>query len=145
MAENETAAAIGAAELEAVIRDGVPLIGSFGITVLSVEPGLVRMRMPYQEVMERPGGTITGPALFGLADVCLFGAVLSLIGRVELAVTTSMTINFLRKPLPGPVVAEARILKLGKRLAYGDILVFSEGDEDPVAHVTGTYSIPPTR
>lgn len=138
-------AAIGAAELEAVIQEGVPLIGSFGVTVLSVEPGRTVLRMPYREGLERPGGTITGPALFGLADVALFGAVLSLIGRVELAVTTSMTINFLRKPRPGPVVAEARVLKLGKRLAYGDILVYAEGEDDPVAHVTGTYSIPPNR
>jgi uncharacterized protein (TIGR00369 family) len=138
-------AAIGAAELEAVIHEGVPLVGSFGVTVEAVEPGRVVVRMPFREGLERPGGTITGPALFGLADVALFGAVLSLIGRVELAVTTSMTINFLRKPLPGPVIAEARVLKLGKRLAYGDILLYAEGDEEPVAHVTGTYSIPPDR
>ncbi|MEI7608033.1 MAG: PaaI family thioesterase, partial [Rhodospirillaceae bacterium] len=91
----------------------------------------------------RPGGTVTGPAMFALADVALYGAVLSLIGRVELAVTTSMTVNFLRRPAPVAVVAEARILKLGKRLAYGEVMLWSEGEPEPVAHVTGTYSIPP--
>lgn len=137
-------AAIEAAELEALIREGVPLVGSFGITVVALEAGRVRLRLPFRDDFLRPGGTITGPALFGLADVALYAAVLSLIGKVELAVTTSMTINFLRRPAPGPVVADARILKLGKRLAYGDITLFPEGGTSAVAHVTGTYSIPPT-
>ena len=137
--------AIDAAELEALIREGVPLVGSFGVVVEELKAGFVRLRMPYREDFVRPGGTVTGPALFGLADVALYGAVLSFVGRVELAVTTSMTINFLRKPGPKPVIAEARILKAGKRLAYGDILLFSEGEDEPVAHATGTYSIPPKR
>lgn len=136
-------AAIGIAELETLIREGVPLVGSFGVTVEALEPGFARLRMPYRDDFVRPGGTITGPALFGLADVALYAAVLSRIGRVELAVTTSMTINFLRRPTPGPVIAEARILKLGKRLAYGDVLVFPEGGDEPVAHAGGTYSVPP--
>ena len=110
-----------------------------------LDRGSVRLRMPYRDDFVRPGGTVTGPALFGLADVALYGAVLSIIGRVELAVTTSMNINFLRRPNLRPVIAEALILKLGKRLAYGDVLLFSEGDPDAVAHVTGTYSIPSMR
>lgn len=138
-----TAPAITIAELEELIREGVPLVGSFGVVIEELRAGAVRMRMPYREDFVRPGGTVTGPALFGLADVALYAAVLSRIGRVELAVTTSMTINFLRRPAPVAVVAEARILKLGKRLAYGDILLYSEGEDEPVAHVTGTYSIPP--
>ena len=123
----------------------VAAVGSYGVTVESVGAGTIRLRMPYREDFVRPGGTVTGPALFGLADVALYGAVLSMIGRVELAVTTSMTINFLRKPGQRGVIAEARILKLGKRLAYGDVLLYSEGEDEPVAHVTGTYSIPPNR
>lgn len=130
-------------ELEELIREGVPLVGSFGIVVDSLGAGTIRLRLPYKDDFVRPGGTVTGPAMFGLADVALYGAVLSLIGRVELAVTTSMTINFLRRPPPVAIIAEARVLKLGKRLAYGEILLFSEGDPEPVAHVTGTYSIPP--
>jgi uncharacterized protein (TIGR00369 family) len=145
MSHNESNSAIAAAELETLIREGVPLVGSYGVTVESVGAGTIRLRMPYRTDFVRPGGTVTGPALFGLADVALYGAVLSLIGRVELAVTTSMTINFLRKPGQFGVIAEARILKLGKRLAYGDVLLYSEGEDEPVAHVTGTYSIPPDR
>jgi acyl-coenzyme A thioesterase PaaI-like protein len=75
----------------------------------------------------------------------MYVAVLSAIGRVELAVTTNLNCNFLRRPKPGAVVAECRLIKLGKRLAYGEVSLFSEGDEaqGPVAHVTATYSIPP--
>ncbi len=136
-------AALSIDELANLIRDGVPLVGGMGVIVETVGEGTVRLRLPYREDFVRPGGTVTGPALFALADVALYGAVLSLIGRVELAVTTSMTVNFLRRPAPVAVVAEARILKLGKRLAYGEILLWSDGEHEPVAHVTGTYSIPP--
>ena len=135
--------ALSAEELAELIRDGVPLVGGMGVTVEAVGQGTVRLRLPYRADFVRPGGTVTGPAMFALADVALYGAVLSLIGRVELAVTTSMTVNFLRRPAPVAVAAEARILKLGKRLAYGEVLLWSEGEDEPVAHVTGTYSIPP--
>ena len=135
--------ALSAEELAELIRDGVPLVGGMGVTVEAVGKGTVRLRLPYRADFVRPGGTVTGPAMFALADVALYGAVLSLIGRVELAVTTSMTVNFLRRPAPVAVAAEARILKLGKRLAYGEVLLWSEGEDEPVAHVTGTYSIPP--
>ncbi|CAK0768681.1 Uncharacterized domain 1-containing protein [uncultured Gammaproteobacteria bacterium] len=135
--------AISIADLNALIREGVPMIGNLGVEILALAPGTIRLRLPCQDDFVRPGGTVTGPILFALADVALYGAVLGLIGRVELAVTTSMTINFLRRPPMRAVLAEARVLKLGKRLAYGEILLFSEGDDQPVAHVTGTYSIPP--
>ncbi|MFE0755296.1 PaaI family thioesterase [Inquilinus sp. NPDC058860] len=135
--------AIEAETVEAIIREGVPLIGAFGVTVAALGAGTAKLVMPCREDFVRPGGTITGPALFGLADVALYAAVLSRIGRVELAVTTSMAINFLRRPALVPVIAEARLLKLGKRLAYGEVLLFSEGEDEPVAHATGTYSIPP--
>lgn len=138
-----SAPAITKEELDVLIREGVPLVGNFGILIDSLGAGTIRLRLPYKNDFVRPGGTVTGPAMFGLADVALYGAVLSLIGRVELAVTTSMTINFLRRPPPVAIIAEARILKMGKRLAYGEVLVFSEGDPEPVAHATGTYSIPP--
>ncbi len=85
--------------------------------------------------------------VMSLADFGMYVAVLSRIGRVEMAVTTSLNCNFLRLPKPGAVLADCRLLKLGKRLAYGEVSLFSEGDEDsgPVAHVTATYSIPPKR
>ena len=139
------APAISVEDLEALIREGVPLIGNFGIKIDHLAAGTVRMTLPYNASFVRPGGTVTGPAMFGLADVALYGAVLSRIGRVLLAVTSTMTITFLRRPAPAPVIAEARLLRLGRRRAYGEVLLTSEGADDPVAHVTGTYSIPPER
>jgi uncharacterized protein (TIGR00369 family) len=134
--------AIDAGEIQQLIADGVPLVGQFGVTVAELTAGRAVLRMPCHDAFVRPGGTVTGPAMFGLADVALYAAVLSRIGRVELAVTTSMTINFLRKPPMRGLLADARILKLGRRLAYGDVLIFSDGEDEPVAHASGTYSIP---
>ena len=94
----------------------------------------------------RPGGTVSGPAIFAMADVAVYLAILSRIGPVALAVTTSASIDFLRKPAADrDLLAEVRILKLGRRLAVCDALVFSEGAGDPAARATMTYSIPPER
>lgn len=90
----------------------------------------------------RPGGTVSGPAMMTLADVAIYVALLGQIGPVALAVTTSLSINFLRKPAPGPMLADARILKLGKRLAVAEVGLHSPGSEDLVAHCVSTYSIP---
>ena len=92
----------------------------------------------------RPGGTLSGPSLFGLADVAFYLAILSRIGPKALTVTTNCSIDFMRKPAAGrPLRAEARILKLGKVLAVGDVLIYSEGQLEPVARASLTYSIPP--
>ena len=86
---------------------------------------------------------MAGPLLMGLADFAMYVAVLSKIGRVELAVTTNLNCNFLRRPRPEAVIGEARLLKLGKRLAVGEVTIFAAGETEPSAHVTATYSIPP--
>lgn len=92
----------------------------------------------------RPGGTVAGPVLMGVADVALYVALLGEIGIVPLAVTTSLTINFLRKPEANRgIVAVCRLIKVGRSLAVGEVSLYSEGTEEPVAHVVGTYSIPP--
>jgi uncharacterized protein (TIGR00369 family) len=101
-----------------------------------------RLRLAHDEAQLRPGGTISGPAMFTLADVCLYVAVLGAIGPVALAVTTNMTINFLRRPRPGDLIAEAHILKLGKTLAIGEIGLRSSGEDELCAHAVGTYSLP---
>ncbi|TGD61268.1 PaaI family thioesterase [Tabrizicola sp. WMC-M-20] len=91
----------------------------------------------------RPGGTVSGPAMFGLADVAMYLAILSRIGPVALAVTTNCAIDFMRKPQAGvDLLAQARVLKLGRSLAVGDVLLFSEGTSDPVARAGLTYAIP---
>ncbi|MCI0487690.1 MAG: PaaI family thioesterase [Blastocatellia bacterium] len=111
--------------------------------VEKVDDGLAQVRLLYHERHLRPGGTISGPALMTLADTSMYIAVLAMIGPVALAVTTNLNINFLRKPAQADVIAEARLLKLGKRLAVGEVTMYSEGENDPVAHATVTYSIPP--
>ena len=93
----------------------------------------------------RPGDTVSGPTLMALADVAMYAALLGEIGLVPLAVTTSLNINFLRRPGQKDVLAEAELLKVGKQLAVGEVFLYSDGDPEPVAHVTCTYSIPPKR
>jgi len=104
-----------------------------------------RMRLDYHERHLRPGGTVSGPSMMALADYALYAAILSNIGPVALAVTTSLNVNFLRRPGPAALVAECRLMKLGRRLAVGEVAIRSVGAEALVAHATGTYSIPPER
>lgn len=94
----------------------------------------------------RPGGTVSGPVLMMVADVALYVAILGEIGIVPLTVTTSLTINFLRKPAAGRGIrGVCKLMKVGRSLAVGEVLVYSEGADEPVAHVVGTYSIPPRK
>lgn len=134
---------ISIAEFEQIARERVPFVGQLGIKVEHLDQGLTRLRVPFRDDFLRPGGTISGPVLMAAADLAMYGSVLSLIGPVELTVTTNLNINFLRRPHPGDVIAEARILKLGKRLAVGEVALYLDGEEEMVAHVTATYSIPP--
>jgi uncharacterized protein (TIGR00369 family) len=101
-----------------------------------------RVRQAYQPQFIRPGGTISGPTMMALADFAMYVGLLGSIGPVPLAVTTSLNINFLRKPLARDLIAECHLLKLGKRLAVGEVTIRSEDQDAPVAHVTSTYSIP---
>ena len=91
----------------------------------------------------RPGGTISGPTMMELADFAMYVAVFSAIGPQPLAVTTNLNINFLRKPARADLLADAQLMKVGKRLAVGEVTIYSDGADEPVAHVTATYSIPP--
>jgi uncharacterized protein (TIGR00369 family) len=104
----------------------------------------VCLRLRVAERHLRPGGTVSGPTIFALADVAMYLAILSRIGPVALTVTTNCAIDFMRKPAAGrDLLGEARVLKLGRSLAVGDVLVFSEGLADPVARASLTYAIPP--
>lgn len=137
--------AITVEEFQALIEEHLPLIDLFGIRTVAIGEGSATMRMHFNKHMIRPGGTVAGPALMALADVTLYAVVLGLIGRVEMAVTTSLNINFLRRPRAADILCDGRILKLGQRLAVGECTLRSHDEEEPVAHVTGTYSIPPRR
>lgn len=114
----------------------------FAIDALS-DAGLT-MRLLTQDRHLRPGGTVSGPSMFALADCAVYAAVLAHVGRKALAVTTSCSMDFMRKPAAGvDVLGQCRLLKLGRVLAVGDVLLFSEGSDKPVARATMTYSIPP--
>ena len=114
--------------------------------VNAVDDDRLTLRLIVQGRHLRPGGTVSGPAIFALADVAVYLAILARIGPVALAVTTSASVDFLRKPAAGvDLLAEARILKLGRVLAVGDVLIRSEGGTDAVARASLTYSIPPAR
>jgi uncharacterized protein (TIGR00369 family) len=108
----------------------------------AVGPGTARTRFTTNEKHLRPGNTISGPTLMAIADSTMYVALLAAIGPIPLAVTTNLNINFLRKPRPGDLVAECKLMKLGKRLAVGEVTIWSDGQEEPVAHAVTTYSIP---
>ena len=131
-----------AAEFEALATQGVPYVGQLGCRVERFEPGHVDVHLPDNPLLLRPGGTVCGPALMALADITLYGVVLSLIGRVELAVTTDLNIHFLAKPRPGDFFARGRILRLGRVLAVGEVTIVGAATDQPVAHATGTYAMP---
>lgn len=109
----------------------------------AVGPLCARMRLDPHDSLLRPGGTISGPAMMSLADYALYAAILANIGPVALAVTTSLSFNFLRMPGATGLVAECQLLKLGRRLAVGEVLITPQSSDDLVCHATGTYSIPP--
>lgn len=134
---------LGAAELSKFLRDTFPQAHSERFVIDEVTDGAVRLRYVATADDLRPGDTVSGPTLMALSDTAMYLAVLAMIGPVALAVTTSLNINFLRKPGAGELTAEAKLMKLGKRLAVGEVTIRSESAEGPVSHATVTYSIPP--
>lgn len=118
-------------------------VGGRTLSVEEIGYGTCRVRQAYHPKHLRPGGTMSGPSMMTLADFALYVAVLSVVGREALAVTTNLSINFLKKPSKADLIGEVRLLKAGKRLCVGEVTIFSEGEDEPVAHVTGTYSVPP--
>jgi len=114
-----------------------------GLAIEAVWERGCRVRQAFRQRSVRPGGTISGPTMMALADFAMYVAVLAAIGPVPLAVTINLNINFLRKAAPRDLLAEAWLLKLGKRLATGEVTICSQGETEPVAHVTSTYLIPP--
>jgi uncharacterized protein (TIGR00369 family) len=137
-------AKMSVAELEKFLHDEFPQAFKGGdITIESADGKTCLLCQRYNEQMLRPGGTVSGPTLMAMADFAMYVVLLSAIGPVGLAVTTNLNINFLRKGPPGQdILAAARLLKLGKRLAVGEVNLLSGSSPDPIAHVTSTYSIP---
>jgi uncharacterized protein (TIGR00369 family) len=140
-------AKMSVAELERFLHAEFPQAFRGGdISIESADGATCLLRQRYGEQMLRPGGTISGPTLMALADFAMYVVLLSAIGPIGLAVTTNLNINFLRKGAPGQdVLAAAKLLKLGKRLAVGEVNLLTGTSPDPIAHVTSTYSIPNTQ
>ena len=114
----------------------------FHVESIGEMEAVLRLRVDSQHI--RPGGTVSGPAMFGLVDVAMYIATLGMIGPKALAVTTNCSIDFMRKPAPdADLLGYARLHKLGRQLAVGDVLVYSEGSDAPVARASLTYAIPP--
>lgn len=134
------------AQVRRFLRDEFPQVfGSDELLIEHADGETCLLRQRYSEKMLRPGGTVSGPHLMALADYAMYVVILSAIGPLGLAVTTNLNINFLRKGAPGEdILAAARLMKLGKRLAVGEVTLRLANSSDPIAHVTATYSIPNT-
>jgi uncharacterized protein (TIGR00369 family) len=126
-----------------LLRREFPQSGHLDLTIERLEPTNIRVTSPVRDADLRPGGTVSGPKLMWLADVATYMLLLARLGPVTLAVTTNLNINFLRKPVGPSLTAEARLLKLGQRLAVFEVSLFAGEAPQPVAHATLTYSIPP--
>ena len=143
--EAMSAPVLSVAQIENLLAKEFPQVfrPESGLSIERVGEASCLIRQRYSERMIRPGGTISGPTMMAIADFAMYVAVLAAVGPVPLAVTINLNINFLRKPAQTDLLAEARLMKLGKRLAVGEVIIRSDGQDDPVAHVTSTYSIPP--
>lgn len=141
------APALNADEIAKLLHEVFPqaFFPGCGLTLERVDYGDVRVRRAFHEDHLRPGGTVSGPTMMELADFAMYVAVFSAIGNQPLAVTTNLNINFLRKPGATDLIADAKLMKVGKRLAVGEVMLYSNGSDEPVAHVTATYSIPAQR
>ena len=128
-------------ELEQFLAESFPGVNDWA-KAEHIDKTHTRVRVPYKDEYLRPGGTISGPTLMALADTAMYFLLLANIGVTIHAVTTSLHITFLRRPAPGDIVAEATLLKLGKKLAVGDVIIYSAGDDAPVAQATVSYSVP---
>ena len=129
-------------EFMALIRETIPLSRSYPFEVVSLHHGSATLRLAFHEDQLRAGGTLNGPTIMTLVDTALYAAVLSYIGLEPLAVTSDLSIRFLKKPAPAPLIAEATLIRVGKRSAVGEVRVRSDGSDDLVAHATGTYALP---
>lgn len=133
---------ISEAELAEIVRRAIPWAADMGLSVEDLAAGRCRVRLPFHPRHVRPGGTLGGPALLALASFAAYGAVLSVVGRLEETSAVTLTGTFLR-PAAGDVVAEARVVNQGRRLVYTETRLFAADEEERLlAHVTATYAPP---
>jgi uncharacterized protein (TIGR00369 family) len=129
-------------EFQELIARDLPLARWLGFSAEAMGEGKATIRLPFRQDFVRPGGTIAGPAMMALADCAMYAAVLAMRGDAIMAVTSNLSIHFLRAPKPVDIVAEAELLRMGRRLAVVEVTLYSAGDEKAVAHIAGTYALP---
>jgi uncharacterized protein (TIGR00369 family) len=141
------APALAAEELVRLLTAEFPQVwtSASGLSIEEVWSGGCRLRQGFREQSLRPGATISGATIMALGDYAVYVAVLATIGWEPLAVTTSLNINFLRKPDRKALLADCELIKVGKRLVVGEVMIREAGEDEPIAHLTSTYSVPPRR
>lgn len=133
---------LDAAGFEALAHQTVPMVPILRLKVERFDLEAAVVRLPWQDVALRPGGSVSGPAMMTLSDIALWGSILARIGNEPLCVTTDLTFHFLAKPRHADLLAVAKVIRLGRLLAVAEATLFSEGHPGPVAHAIGTYAIP---
>lgn len=133
----------GLDEVRAFFETELPFFTEFGFVLESIDPNVGVVRFVYDDRWTRPYQIINGGTLMTLADVAMYVAVFSRVGIVPLAVTNELKMNFLRPAIGSDVLARANLKKVGRRVVYGDIDVFMDGEPDRlVAHATSSYVLP---
>tara|TARA_B100000676_G_scaffold288531_1_gene320168 strand:+ start:1098 stop:1559 length:462 start_codon:yes stop_codon:yes gene_type:complete len=127
---------------EELVQDGSGFLKVYEFVTEEIKFGWARIRLPYKEIHVRAGGTIAGPAMMALADFTSFAALMGAIGPARMAVTSSLSINFLRRPAPTDIVGEAQIVEVTSRLGFAEVELFTLGEDLPIAHISSTYAIP---
>ena len=143
MNSSATRTGVTPADFDAIMREKVPFVGDMGVTTDSLSEDSAILRLPYNERYLRPGNVVTGPAIFALADIALYAVAWLVVPKADLAVTTEATVHFLSGAKPGDLMAEAKILKAGRRLLIAECHIRSAVDDSLCAHVIGTYAMPP--
>ena len=135
--------ALKAKQVQELIRSWIPMAEDIDLQVEEVTDRSSLIRIPFDEKNKRPGGSVSGPVLMAAGDTAMYAAIIGALGEVSMAVTSNLNINFMQRPGEVDILAEGKILKLGKRIAYCEVEIFSSESRELVAHVTGSYALPP--
>ena len=136
------AARVTIEEFDRIAQDGNGFLNIYDFVTEEICYGSARMRLRYQDHHVRAGGTMAGPSIMALADFAIYAALMGTVGPVQIAVTSSLSINFLRRPVAADMIGEARIVKTTKRLTFSEVDLFTAGEDVPIAHVASTFVIP---
>lgn len=136
--------ALAAKEVQELILSWIPMAEDIDLRVERISDHTCLIRIPFDNKNKRPGGSVSGPVLMAAGDTAMYAAILGALGEVSMAVTSNLNINFMQRPGEVDILAEGKILKLGKRIAYCEVEIYTSKSRELVAHVTGSYALPPT-